>query len=105
MLLGLFFNLFRTGTHNTETAAVVVVAAVRWVVAPIRHGTDGSIAVPRAATPHAGRTRRRAGVGGGAAYSAVPVVTPFPHISAHVVYAKRVCILALYFVGFTATVT
>ena len=99
-----FLNLFRTGTHNTETV-VVVVAVVRVVAVPARHGTDGSIAAPRAATKYAVRTRRRAGVGGAAVYTAVPVVTPFIHVSAHVVYVKRVCILAFYFVGFTATVT
>ena len=49
----------RAGTHNTET--VVVVAVVRVVVVPVRHGTVGSIVVPRAATLYAVRTRRRAG--------------------------------------------
>ena len=47
-------------THNTET--VVIVAVVRVVVVPIRHGTVGSIVVPRAATLYAVRTRRRAGL-------------------------------------------
>ena len=103
MLLGLFLNLFRTGTHNTETAELV--AEARAAAAPRRHGTVGSIAAPRAATPYAVRTRRRAGVGGAAVYTAVPVVTPFIHVSAHVVYVKRVCILAFYFVDFTATAT
>ena len=50
----------RAGTHNTET--VVVVAVVRVVVVPIRHGTVGSIVVPRAATLYAVKTRRRAGL-------------------------------------------
>ena len=91
------------GTHNTETK--VVVAEVRAAVVPIRHGTARSIAAPRATATDAARTRRRAGVGGGAAYAAIPVPAPFPYISAHVVYAQRVCVLSLYFVGFTAAVT
>ena len=75
-------------THNTETEAAV--AAARGVAGPgpIRHGTVGSIVDPRAATQPSVRTRRRAGVGGAAVYSVVPVVTPFNHVSAHVVYAK-----------------
>ena len=50
----------RAGTHNTET--IVVVTVVRVVVIPIRHGTVGSIVVPRTATLNAVRTRRRAGL-------------------------------------------
>ena len=52
------------------------------------------------------RPGSRAGVGGGATYAAaIPVPAPFIYVSAHVVYAKRVCILTLYFVGFSAAVS
>ena len=50
---------YRAGTHNTETK--VVVAVVRVVVVPIRHGTVRSIVVPRATAFDAVRTGRRAG--------------------------------------------
>ena len=83
----------RAGTHNTETMAAAVPddrvsAVVRAGAATARHGTEVTIVVPRAAAYFAVRTRRRTGIGGGTAYSARPVVTPFIHVSAHVVYAK-----------------
>lgn len=74
------------------------------MVVPGIHGTEGSIAAPRAAEADAVIAGRRAGVGVGTGYAVVPVPAPFSHASAHVVYAKRVCVLALYFVGFIAAV-
>ena len=76
----------------------------RVVAVPTRHGTVRSLEEPRAAALDAVIAGSRAGIGGGAVYAAIPVITPFPYVSAHVVYAKRVCVLSLYFVGFTAAV-
>ena len=90
-------------THNTETG---VIFAVVWGVAePSKNLAVDIDETPGTTAYYAERTRRRAGIGSAAVYSVVPVVTPFKHVSAHVVYAKPVCILDLYFVGFTAAVT
>ena len=66
----------------------------RSAAAPVANRRAPGVEVPRT-TPHdTVRTRRRAERVGflSCAYTyTIPVVTPFPHVSAHVVYAKCVC--------------
>lgn len=77
---------------------MVVVAVARAEAAPARNLAVVIVAPPGTTAPHAVRTRRRAGVGGGAAYAAtIPVITPFPYVSAHVVKSVAICLLCLYF--------
>ena len=76
------------GANKAE--AQVVAPVRRSVAAPVANGRVVGVDVPRTTPFDAVRTRRRAERVGflSCAYTAIPVVTPFPHISAHVVYAK-----------------
>ena len=73
-------------------------AAARVAADPARNLAEVIEVIPGTTAQYAVRTRRRAGVGGGAAYAAtIPVITPFPYVSAHVVKSVAVCLLCLYF--------
>ena len=70
-----------------KAEAEEVVPVVREVVETVRRATEPRVAVPAAATAHAVRptvSTRRVGLCCAAVIS-VPILTPFPYISAHII--------------------
>jgi hypothetical protein len=94
LLVGLAQNR-RLWTAGNAEAYVAAAAAGVAVVVAVRHAGAPRIAVPTAATKNAGRACR--GTGrislGSTTIRAIPVSTPFPNISGHIIYAKLICLL------------
>ena len=91
---------------KNEAQAEVVVAAGRRAEVPTRHTTEPGVVAPAAPTIHAENARRwsfRIGLGRTAVIT-IPILTPFPHITAHIIDAQAVWRLGCNIVGFTTTV-